>query len=69
MRQYLESIGTVHLKIRDLLKSDLATWESKIYQTITLCKKSTNDEILWICRYWNKIIKKCVQYVYVDIDI
>lgn len=48
MRQYLESIGTVHLKIRELLKSDLVTWESEIYQAITLCKKSTADEISYI---------------------
>jgi hypothetical protein len=48
MRQYLESIGRVHLKIREILKSDLARWESEIYQAITLCKKSPDDEIFYI---------------------
>lgn len=48
MRQYLESIGTVHLKIRELLRSDLARGESEIYQAITLCKESTDNEILYI---------------------
>lgn len=44
MRQYLESIGRVHLKIRELLQSDLVKWEKEVYQAITLCQGSTNDK-------------------------
>lgn len=41
MRQYLESIGRIHLKIRGLLSPDLAQWEEIIQHPITQYREAT----------------------------
>lgn len=41
IRQYLESIGKIHSKIRELLSSDLSAWEKQIQHSLSQYQEST----------------------------
>ncbi|PSB05943.1 hypothetical protein C7B76_30510 [filamentous cyanobacterium CCP2] len=41
IRQYLRSIGKIHLKIRELLNSDLSAWEEQIRNPLKQYKEAT----------------------------
>lgn len=41
IRQYLESIGRIHLKIRELLRSDVLKWEETVQSSISKYQEVT----------------------------
>jgi hypothetical protein len=43
IRQYIESIGRIHLKIRELMRAKLLESENNLMEAINLYQESTND--------------------------
>jgi hypothetical protein len=43
IRQYIESIGRIHLKVRELIRSELLESDNNLLQAISLYQESTND--------------------------
>jgi hypothetical protein len=43
IRQYIESIGRIHLKVRELIEVDLLKADANLMQAINLYEESTND--------------------------
>ncbi|MBA2501454.1 MAG: hypothetical protein H0V27_01110 [Pyrinomonadaceae bacterium] len=48
IRQYIESIGRVHLFVRDLLAEDVAAWENTVSQILDRYRGASNGEVLSI---------------------
>jgi hypothetical protein len=48
IRQYIESMGKVHLKFREILRTDIEQWQNDIYRAIELYKNSTKQEMDFI---------------------
>jgi hypothetical protein len=45
VRQYIESIGRIHLKVRDLIGVELLESDNSLLQAINLYQESTNDRL------------------------
>jgi hypothetical protein len=57
IRKYLESLGRIHLKIRDMLKPELNKWEETFIGFLDKFKQRTGNEQFTVISYENDLNK------------